>query len=159
MFESATAADADALATLRVAAMRESLEHLGRFDPRRARDRFLATFEPAHTRHIVVDGERVGFVVLRAQGEEWLLDHLYVLPSFQGRGIGAAVLRDVFASADAHGRALRVGALRESGANRFYARHGFELVGRTEWDNHYLRPAGAAPLVLGASGAHGTITS
>ena len=143
MFESATAtaADADALATLRVAAMRESLEQLGRFDPRRARDRFLATFEPAHTRHIVVDGERVGFVVLRAQGEEWLLDHLYVRPASQGRGTGTAVLHDVFACADAQGRALRVGALRESPANRFYMRHGFDLVERAEWDNHYRRPA------------------
>ena len=121
--------------------MRESLERVGRFDPQRARDRFLAHFEPAHTRHVVVDGARVGFVVARPQDDEWLLDHLYVLPSHQGQGIGAAVLRDVLASADARGRALRVGALRESDANRFYARHGFELVERTEWDNHYRRPA------------------
>jgi GNAT superfamily N-acetyltransferase len=158
-FEPASADDAEALVAIRIAAMRESLDRIGRFDPQRARDRFLAHFDPACTRHVLVDGARAGFVVLRPQDDTWLLDHLYVLPSFQGRGIGAAVLRDVFASADAHGRALRVGALRESGANRFYARHGFELVGRTEWDNHYLRPAGAAPLVLGASGAHGTITS
>nr|MDP9126475.1 GNAT family N-acetyltransferase [Pseudomonadota bacterium] len=47
----------------------------------------------------------------------------------------------VFASADARRRALRVGALRESDANRFYARHGFELVEHAEWDNHYRRPA------------------
>jgi hypothetical protein len=51
------------------------------------------------------------------------------------------VLRDVFSSADARGQALRVSALRESDANRFYVRHGFELVERTDWDNHYRRPA------------------
>ena len=140
-FEPALAADAEGLVAIRIAAMRESLERIGRFDPQRARDRFLAHFDPACTRHVVVDGERVGFVVLRPQGEERLLDHLYVLPSHQGRGIGAAVLRDVFASADAHGQAVRVGALRESDANRFYARLGFELVEHTEWDNHYRRPA------------------
>ena len=142
-FEAADAADADALVALRIAAMRASLEHLGRFDPQRARDRFLATFEPRHTRHVLVDGERVGFVVLRPQGDEWLLDHLYVLPVHQGRGVGAAVLRDVLAHADAHGQALCVGALRESPANRFYLRHGFALVHRTEFDNHYRRPAHA----------------
>ena len=140
-FEPAAAADAEGLVAIRIAAMRASLERIGRFDPQRARDRFLATFDPAHTRHIVVDAERIGFVVLRPQGDEWLLDHLYVLPSHQGRGIGAAVLRDVFARVDAQGRALRVGALRESRANRFYARHGFELVERTEWDNYHRRPA------------------
>lgn len=140
-FEPALATDAEGLVAIRIAAMRESLERIGRFDPQRARDRFLARFDPACTRHVVVDGERVGFVVLRPQGEEWLLDHLYVLPSHQGRGIGAAVLRYVFASADAHVLPLRVGALRDSDANRFYARHGFELVERSEWDNHYRRPA------------------
>jgi ribosomal protein S18 acetylase RimI-like enzyme len=140
-FEPAVAADAEALVAIRVAAMRESLERVGRFDPQRARDRFLAGFDPASTRHVVADGARVGFVVLRLQDPDWLLDHLYVLPSHQGRGIGGAVLSDLFVRADAAGRALRVGALRGSESNHFYRRHGFELLERTEWDNHYRRPA------------------
>ena len=121
--------------------MRESLERLGRFAPRRARDRFLAGFEPAATRHVVVAGERVGFVVVRSQDGCLLLDHLYIAPSAQGRGIGAAVMTDLLADADARGLRVRVGALRESASNRFYQRHGFVLVERTEWDNHYERPA------------------
>jgi hypothetical protein len=40
-FEQALATDAEALVQLRIAAMRESLEHLARFDPVRARERFL----------------------------------------------------------------------------------------------------------------------
>jgi GNAT superfamily N-acetyltransferase len=119
--------------------MRESLERIGRFDPERARTRFLDTFDAAHTRHVVADGARVGFVVLRPEGDDLLLDHLYLLPSCQGGGIGAAVLADVFAQADARGSCVRVGALRESDANRFYARHGFELVEQGAWDNHYRR--------------------
>jgi GNAT superfamily N-acetyltransferase len=124
---------------IRIAAMRESLERLGRFDPQRARDRFLAGFDPAATRHVVVDGERVGFVVVKPDGDGLLLDHLYLRPDRQGRGIGAAVLADVFAHADACGARVRVGALRGSDANRFYARHGFEPDGESEWDCHYLR--------------------
>ena len=49
------------------------------------------------------------------------------------------MLHRLFAEADVHGRAIRVGALRESDSNRFYTRHGFELVERAEWDNYYLR--------------------
>ena len=120
--------------------MRESLERLGRFDPQRARERFLAAFDQALTRHIVVEGRRVGFVVVRPQDGRLLLDHLYLLPSAQGRGIGAAVLRDVFAHADALALPVRVSALRGSDANRFYVRHGFVLTERTEWDDHYVRP-------------------
>jgi hypothetical protein len=40
-FSTANAADGQALADLRVDAMRESLERIGRFDPVRARERFL----------------------------------------------------------------------------------------------------------------------
>lgn len=142
----ATADDAEALVALRIAAMRESLERLGRFDPQRARDRFLAGFEPACTRHVVVEGERVGFVVVRerpaagAGGRELLLDHLYVLPAHQGRGLGAGVLARVFAQADAQGLPVRVGALRGSDSNRFYRRHGFVPVEETEFDLYYVRP-------------------
>ncbi len=138
-FEPAAAGDAEALVAIRIAAMRESLERLGRFDPARARARLLEGFEPAHTRHIVVDGERVGFVVVKPDGDGLLLDHLYVLPVAQGRGIGAAVLADVLARADARGARVRVGALRESGANRFYRRHGFVQASASEWDVHYER--------------------
>jgi GNAT superfamily N-acetyltransferase len=126
---------------IRIAAMRESLERLGRFDPQRARDRFLAAFEPALTRHVLAGGERVGFVVVRPQEDGLLLDHLYLLPTAQGRGVGAAVLADVLARADASRLPVRVGALRGSDSNRFYQRHGFELVKQGEWDNLYRRPA------------------
>jgi len=137
----AAADDFEALVALRIAAMRESLERIGRFDPVRARERFASGFDPAHTRHVEVDGERVGVVVVRPQGRELLLDHLYIHPGAQGRGNGAGVLAQVFAEADALHLPLRVGALRESAANRFYVRHGFTLVQQGEFDNHYLRDA------------------
>ncbi|MDQ8023699.1 MAG: GNAT family N-acetyltransferase [Moraxellaceae bacterium] len=127
---------------LRIAAMRESLERIGRFDPQRARERFLATFDPAATRHIVREGERVGFVVLRHQDGGLFLNHLYVLPTHQGRGIGAWVLRQVFAQADAEGLSVRVGALRGSDANGFYQRHGFVQTHEEDFDVYYVRLPG-----------------
>lgn len=61
VFAPTTQADADALVAIRIAAMRESLERIGRFDPQRARARFLASFEPALCRFIEVNGVRLGF--------------------------------------------------------------------------------------------------
>ena len=140
-FAAATAQDAEALVALRIAAMRESLERIGRFDPARARDRFLAGFAAEHTQHIVQAEARIGFYVLKPADAALLLDHLYIQPGHQGRGVGAAVLAHVFAQADAQGLAVRVGALRGSDSNRFYLRHGFALAEQGDFDNYYIRPA------------------
>jgi GNAT superfamily N-acetyltransferase len=141
----AAAGDLEELVALRIEAMRESLERVGRFDPARARERFAAGFSPEHTRHIVVANGRVGFVVVKPQSDHLLLDHLYIQPVMQGQGIGAAVLARVLAQADQAAVPLRVGALRESASNRFYLRHGFTLVEQTAFDNYYVRSCRTAP--------------
>jgi GNAT superfamily N-acetyltransferase len=133
--------DFEELVALRIDAMRESLERIGRFDPIRARERFRAGFSSLHTRHVVADGRRLGFVVVKPANGQLLLDHLYIRPGNQGKGIGAAVLAQVFKEADALSLPLRVGALRGSDANRFYQRHGFEFLAEEEWDIYYLRPS------------------
>jgi len=140
-FEDALASDAETLADIRVEAMQESLERIGRFDPLRARDRFLSGFSPALTRHIVFAGKRVGFFVVRRESDGLKLDHLYIRPSHQGRGIGSAVLKVVFAQADHENCPVRVGALKASNSNNFYMRHGFVLIEQAEFDNYYIRQA------------------
>jgi GNAT superfamily N-acetyltransferase len=138
-FAAAVAQDAEALVALRIAAMRDSLERIGRLDPDRARERFMANFAPEYTQHIVQLNKRVGFYVLKSVESGLLLDHLYIQPGHQGQGIGTAVLAHIFAQAGARGLALRVGALRGSDSNRFYLRHGFALVEQGEFDNYYVR--------------------
>lgn len=44
--------DFDGMVAIRIEALRESLERLGRFDPVRARERLAAGFAPEHMRHI-----------------------------------------------------------------------------------------------------------
>ncbi|MGY3255120.1 GNAT superfamily N-acetyltransferase [Pseudomonas chlororaphis] len=131
--------DLDNLVAIRIEAMRESLERVGRFDPVRARERFLSGFEARNTRYIEVSGEKVGFVVVKHQHNELLLDHLYVRPTAQGSGIGSAVLARIFKEADVAGLPIRVGALKGSASNRFYTRHGFQFIESSEFDNYYVR--------------------
>lgn len=138
-YEAASAYDLEQLVLLRVEAMRESLERLGRFDEARARERFASGFEPARTRHVLVDGRRVGVVVVKPHPQGLLLDHLYLRTAAQGHGVGTRVLQGVLRDADAQRCAVLVGALRGSAVNAFYVRHGFQLVNETEWDLHYRR--------------------
>lgn len=138
-FRPANLDDGQALADLRVAAMKESLQAVGRFDPVRARERFLTGFDPGCTQQILQNGSQIGFWVLRQQEPTWQLDHLYVLPGFQSQGIGSQVLAHVFGWADDAGRVLRLGALKGSRSNAFYLRHGFVKVDEGEWDVYYER--------------------
>jgi GNAT superfamily N-acetyltransferase len=133
--------DFEALLSLRMAAMHETLQRLGRFDPARARERLSRAFEPVHTRHILLGGERVGFVVLLPRPDHLVLDHLYIAPPAQRLGVGSWVMAQVLDEADRLGLPVRVTALKLSDANRFYQRHGFELQHESEWDMHYVRPA------------------
>ena len=136
--------DLEDLVAIRIEAMRESLERVGRFDPERARERFVAGFDASSTRRIEVSGALVGLVVIKHHQGEWLLDHLYVKPAAQGSGIGAQVLTQVFREADEAGRAIRVGTLKESASNRFYTRHGFIFVESGEFDHYYVRSSVAS---------------
>jgi GNAT superfamily N-acetyltransferase len=73
-----------------------------------------------------VDGRLAGFAAL----DEDLLDHIYVHPELQGRGIGDALLARV--------KELRPGGFRlwvfqrNTGARRFYERRGLRLVELTD---------------------------
>lgn len=126
-------ADFEAMLALRVEALRESLERLGRFDPAVARARLKSQFHPAWMQHLVVDGERVGFFTVEPREGELRLHHLYVRPGHQGQGHGAWVLD----SLKARGLPITLAALKESRANDFYRRHGFQVVEEQDFDIEY----------------------
>ncbi|AXI03460.1 GNAT family N-acetyltransferase [Aquirhabdus parva] len=131
--------DFEQLVEIRIAAMRESLERIGRFDPERARERFRQGFSPEHTRFIEINGRKVGFVVVKPVLNQLLLDHLYVVPKAQRKKVGSQVLAHIFIEADSQGLPIRVGALKDSDSNRFYQRHGFRRIEQDEFDNYYIR--------------------
>ena len=129
--------DAAPLAALRVAAMRPSLEAVGRFDPTRARQRFLDKFVPQATTKLVSNGQLIGFYVLIEEPDHFWLDHLYLLPAFQGHGYGQQVVARIKALARARQFSIHLCALRDSPANGFYQQQGFQLRYEEEWDLYY----------------------
>jgi len=144
---SVAAEDFESMADLRAEALRDSLERLGRFDPVRVRERLRSAFEPAYMRHILVNGERAGYLTLipHAGSGSLRLHHLYVRPAHQGQGVGAWALEWVKAQGRASGKDITLGALRSSDANRFYLRHGFQLIEEQEFDLEYRWSPVVAP--------------
>lgn len=131
--------DFEAMLALRIDAMRPSLERVGRFDPARSRERLTAGFVVPYMHHIVLDRElRIGFVTLKPEDPDALrLDHLYLRTGFQGLGIGEWVLEWAKAQAREQQLDIKLTALVQSDANRFYLRHGFVLEGEEGVDLHY----------------------
>jgi GNAT superfamily N-acetyltransferase len=139
-FEPVVEADFEALAALREAALRESLERLGLFSQERSRERLRSNFRPEFMRHIVCDGERVGLLTVFPEGDALKLQHLYLAPGSQGQGFGTWALEQAKAEARKQGRDIKLEALPHSDANRFYQRHGFVQVGQEEFDIFYRWP-------------------
>ncbi|MFF7789144.1 GNAT family N-acetyltransferase [Streptomyces sp. NPDC007991] len=123
-------ADVEPIAELRAVVMRPDLERLGRYDEHRVRQRLRDGFSARHTSIIETDGSFAGSVALRPsetdENVHWL-EHFYLAPALQGRGLGAAVLRTLLTRTDADSALVRLNVLQGSPARRLYERHGFTI--------------------------------
>ncbi|WP_418955312.1 GNAT family N-acetyltransferase [Streptomyces tritici] len=138
----ATPADVEAVAELRAVVLRADLERLGRYDEHHVRQRLRDHFSVDHTRVVLVDGAFAGSIALRPRdGREWL-EHFYLAPRLQGRGVGTAVLASELRAADARGATVALQVLQGSPARRLYERHGFTVETEDAIDVFMVRPAG-----------------
>lgn len=136
---SAGPADVEMIAELRAVVMRPDLERLGRFDEQRVRQRLRDSFSPQHTSIILADDAFAGCIALRpAEDGQWL-EHFYLDPGIQGRGLGSAVLRTLLERADADGVPVRLNVLQGSDAVRLYERHGFTVEDQDPIDIYMVR--------------------
>ncbi|MEV6750959.1 GNAT family N-acetyltransferase [Streptomyces sp. NPDC051214] len=134
--------DVETIAELRARVMRPDLERLGRFDEHRVRQRFRDAFAPRDTSVVLVDGAFAGCVALRPADDCQWLEHFYLHPARQGRGLGSAVLRRLLDRTDTEGDVVRLNVLRGSAARRLYERHGFGVEDEDPVDVFMVRRPG-----------------
>lgn len=91
---------------------------------------------------IVVDGHDAGTLRFVRHETHYHLGEFYLLPEFQGRGVGSALLRGMLARADAAGVPARLDVIRINPARSLYERHGFLVCGETETHYRMIREAG-----------------
>ena len=74
----------------------------------------------------------VGYVETSAQPGEIFLDSLYVLPEYQGLGLGSKILLEIKGNCARSGIALRLSVLKNNArAKMFYIREGFRVCKET----------------------------
>lgn len=130
-FSSATPVDSDLLSDIAI----ESKGHWGY--PRETLElwrkdlRIAPAYIDAHTVRIIrVDAEAAGFFAIKNE-EEPILDHLWLLPRFIGKGIGALAFKEIL-------RECRQLGIREfvivsdPDAEGFYLRQGAVRIGEVE---------------------------
>ena len=128
--------DIDWLVELRA---RADLERLGRYDEDRVRERMRQSFRPEWTRVISVSGADVGCITTRTDGPVRWIEHFYLEPDLQGRGVGTEVLRRV--TAEAFNGSTRLNVLQGSPARRLYERHGFITDSEDDVDVYMTLPS------------------
>lgn len=111
--------------------MRADLERLGRYDEHRVRQRLRDSFSLEHTSIVELDGDFAGSVTVRPADGGLSLEHFYLAPAFQGRGLGSAVLHTLLEQSDAQGMTVRLNVLQGSPARHLYERCGFTLESET----------------------------
>ena len=86
---------------------------------------------PGRRVHVAeVDGQVVAAMALSEDGAPSWIEQMYVLPGFNGRGIGSQLLR---LAHETLGRPIRLYTfLPNAGARRFYERHGYRVIECTD---------------------------
>jgi ribosomal protein S18 acetylase RimI-like enzyme len=131
----ATEEDRAFLSELNVAALREYVDLTWGWDDADQATRFDRRFDPQAYQVVAVGDRDVGAIQVVRRDREIVLNSIQVLPEFQGRGIGTALICDLQAEARAGDVALSLQVLKVNPAKRLYERLGFVVVGETA--THY----------------------
>ena len=135
--------DVDWIAELRAVVMRPDLERLGRFDAHRVRQRLRSGFTPSWTSVIEVNGSAVGCIAVRPEPDARWIEHFYLAPDSQGRGLGTEVLQHVLTREEGS-LPFRLNVLQGSAARRLYERHSFRLERQDSIDVFMVRETSGA---------------
>ena len=128
----AAESDFETVFAITMATMRAYVEATwGIWDEAEHRSRIRDSFDPSTHRLVHVDGQLAGLLAVKVHAEHVQLVKLFLLPSFQGRGIGTRLVRQVMAQAAAQERPVRLRVLRVNPAQRLYLRLGFVITDET----------------------------
>lgn len=98
-------------------------------------------YNPALTTLILYQDTLIGYYATNVDGGTLYLNDIYLVPAFQGHGIGGYLLQTVLHAADTQGYNVRLDVLTVNPARRLYERFGFAIVGEDAHFYHMERPA------------------
>ncbi|RZQ63868.1 GNAT family N-acetyltransferase [Amycolatopsis suaedae] len=136
----ATPADSEFCFQLHKAAMGDYVAAIWGWDDEDQRGYHERGFDPARWQIVVVDGTDAGILVVEYRANEVYLGRIELDPRYQGRGIGAQLIRSVVDIAARRDQDLVLDVLAvNTRAQAFYQRHGFQETGRHGENDRKIR--------------------
>lgn len=77
-------------------------------------------------------GQEIGLLKTVRHANDWELLQIQLIPAFQGKGVGAILIRELLAEAKQLGTTVYLSVLQSNPARHLYERLGFVLAGENE---------------------------
>ena len=123
------ATDSDFVFAAKKAAFREYVEQIWGWDETYQRDLHNRRFVSQDIRIIQFHGTDIGFLSTSNTSDALNVHQIYILPEYQGRGIGAACMRRIINNANLEKKPVTLQVLKiNTRATAFYQRLGFTIV-------------------------------
>lgn len=125
----ATLADYAFLYNLHKAAMQSAISQTWGWDEAWQQNYFRGKFDPAKRVILQWQSQSIGAMSLEESDEELYLAYIAILPRFQGRGWGTAVIQELIQQAQQQNKPLTLHVLQKNPrAKKLYERLGFQMV-------------------------------
>jgi GNAT superfamily N-acetyltransferase len=111
--------------------LREYVTQLWGWDEQWQRAHFQERFDPNQDEVIVLTGRDIGVISVEQKEDELFLSKIYILPDYQGRGIGTYLIQSVLNRATDSGLPVALQVLTVNPVKRLYEHLGFVEVEKT----------------------------
>ncbi len=121
--------DSEFVFAVKKAAFREYVEQIWGWDDTYQRELHNRRFDSQDIRIIQFHGSDIGFLSTRKTPDTFKVDQLYILPGYQGKGIGTACMERIIDDANRQQKSVTLQVLKiNTRATAFYQRLGFTIV-------------------------------
>ncbi|UOQ65935.1 GNAT family N-acetyltransferase [Hymenobacter volaticus] len=129
----ATAADFEVTLAIKKQALGPYIEQVWGWEDEFQRVFHSENFKPDSTTILLYEGKEIGLLEAEEQPDCFFIQSLLIVPEFQGRGVGTALLNEIITKALAVDKPVRLDVLQvNKRALQLYQRLGFTLQNTTE---------------------------
>ena len=134
----ATPDDYDFLWQLLKATMQDYVDQTWGWDEAWQQTYFRGTFDPGENQIVVLNGQDIGVIAVKQTETAVFLSRIYILPEYQGQGIGTQLVESVKAEAFREGLPVTLRVLKVNPARHLYERLGF-VVAEERGTHYYMK--------------------